>query len=398
MTVMKYFLLFFSFLICLMTQAQPPAQNNSLNFQFNTNQIQEEKNSTFVLDSMVYQKEELRERSVKSKTSLEREKTESASFSKKQVVSKSFTQLKKSASSQPEYRTIEPAIQEELDKKVVELQADSTAEFEYNLFYYMAGNYDVDRAPFLQKALELSPNNSDVLIQSMANSIIIGDTTDAKKYLLKLKDEEQISEEGLSYAADVLLSSADCNTLITYGFLDTYCVLYEQIVNKNSNQIPVISLDFLQSQHYRNALTKLGYAIPGQREVNVAFLEAFCALNQDKNLALSLTIPSPYFVPLQSNLVPFGLIFEVQSSRDLPSIQKQEDLWLTMNRKNITKFKSPLSNNLSSNYLPMLFYLESEYARAFDLNIVKYAKVNTELHIQWIGLKSGKSAVINKKN
>ena len=262
----------------------------------------------------------------------------------------------------------------------------------------MAGNYDVDRAPFLQKALELSPNNSDVLIQSMANSIIIGDTTDAKKYLLKLKDEEQISEEGLSYAADVLLSSADCNTLITYGFLDTYCVLYEQIVNKNSNQIPVISLDFLQSQHYRNALTKLGYAIPGQREVNVAFLEAFCALNQDKNLALSLTIPSPYFVPLQSNLVPFGLIFEVQSSRDLPSIQKQEDLWLTMNRKNITKFKSPLSNNLSSNYLPMLFYLESEYARAFDLNIVKYAKVNTELHIQWIGLKSGKSAVINKKN
>ena len=384
-----------------MVQAQPPAQNNSLNIQFNSNQIQEEKNSTMVLDSMGYQNEELGEKSVKSKTNREREKTESASFSKKLVVSKSFTQLKKSASSQPEYRTIEPAIQEELDKKVVELQADSTAEFEYNLFYYMAGNYDVDRAPFLQKALELSPNNSDVLIQSMANSIIIGDTTDAKKYLLKLKDEEQLSEEGLSYAADVLLSSADCNTLITYGFLDTYCVLYEQIVNKNSNQIPVISLDFLQSQHYRNALTKLGYAIPGQREVNVAFLEAFCAINQNKKLALSLTIPSPYFIPLQSNLVPFGLIFEVQSSRDLPSLQTlqtQEDLWLTMNRKNITKFKSPLSNNLSSNYLPMLFYLESEYARAFDLNIVKYAKVDTKLFIREIGLKSGKSAIINKKN
>ena len=69
-----------------------------------------------------------------------------------------------------------------------------------------------------------------------------------------------------------------------------------------------------------------------------------------------------------------------------------------MNRKNITKFKSPLSNNLSSNYLPMLFYLESEYARAFDLNIVKYAKVDTKLFIREIGLKSGKSAIINKKN
>jgi hypothetical protein len=394
---MKYYLLFFSFLICLITQAQPPAQNNSLNIQFNTNQVLEEKNSTMVLDSMVYLKEALEEKSVKSKTSLEREKSESASFSKKQVVSKSFTQLKKSASSQPQSRSIESSMQEALDQKVMELQADSTAEFEYNLFYYMAGNYDVERAPFLQKAAELSPNNSDVLIQSMANSIIIGDTTDAKKYLLKLKDEEQISEEGLSYAADVLLSSADCNTLITYGFLDTYCVLYEQIVNKNSNQIPVISLDFLQSQHYRNALTKLGYAIPGQREVNVAFLESFCAANQDKNLALSLTIPSPYFVPLQSNLVPFGLIFEVQLSRDLLSLQTlqtQEDLWRSMNKKNITKFKSPLSNNLSSNYLPMLFYLESEY----DLNIVKYAKVDTKSYIQEIGLKSGKSAIINKKH
>jgi hypothetical protein len=394
---MKYFLLFFSFLICLITQAQPPAQNNSLNNQFNSNQVLEEKNSTMVLDSMVYQKEALEEKSVKSKTSLERERSESASFSKKQVVSKSFTQLKKSASSQPQSRSIESSMQEALDQKVMELQADSTAEFEYNLFYYMAGNYDVERAPFLQKAAELSPNNTDVLIQSMANSIIIGDTTDAKKYLMKLKAEEQISEEGLSYAADVLLSSADYNTLITYGFLDTYCVLYEQIVNKNSNQIPVISLDFLQSQHYRTALTKLGYAIPEQREVNVAFLESFCAANQDKNLALSLTIPSPYFVPLQSNLVPFGLIFEVQSSKDLPSLktlQTQEDLWRTMNKKNITKFKSPLSNNLSSNYLPMLFYLESEY----DLNIVKYAKVDTKSFIQEIGLKSGKSAIINKKH
>jgi hypothetical protein len=381
----------------LLVQAQPPAQNNSLNIQFNSNQVQEEKNSTMVLDSMVYQKEALEEKSVKSKTSLERERSESASFSKKQVVSKSFTQLKKSASSQPQSRSIESSMQEALDQKVMELQADSTAEFEYNLFYYMAGNYDVERAPFLQKAAELSPNNSDVLIQSMANSIIIGDTTDAKKYLMKLKAEEQISEEGLSYAADVLLSSADYNTLITYGFLDTYCVLYEQIVNKNSNQIPVISLDFLQSQHYRTALTKLGYAIPEQREVNVAFLESFCAANQDKNLALSLTIPSPYFVPLQSNLVPFGLIFEVQSSKDLPSLktlQTQEDLWRTMNKKNITKFKSPLSNNLSSNYLPMLFYLESEY----DLNIVKYAKVDTKSYIQEIGLKSGKSAIINKKH
>jgi hypothetical protein len=394
---MKYYLLFFSFLICLLVQAQPPAQNNSLNIQFNANQVQEEKNSTMVLDSMVYQKEVLEEKSVKSKTSLERERSESASFSKKQVVSKSFTQLKKSASSQPQSRSIESSMQEALDQKVMELQADSTAEFEYNLFYYMAGNYDVERAPFLQKAAELSPNNTDVLIQSMANSIIIGDTTDAKKYLMKLKAEEQISEEGLSYAADVLLSSADYNTLITYGFLDTYCVLYEQIVNKNSNQIPVISLDFLQSQHYRTALTKLGYAIPEQREVNVAFLESFCAANQDKNLALSLTIPSPYFVPLQSNLVPFGLIFEVQSSKDLPSLktlQTQEDLWRTMNKKNITKFKSPLSNNLSSNYLPMLFYLESEY----DLNIVKYAKVDTKSYIQEIGLKSGKSAIINKKH
>ncbi len=394
---MKYYLLFFSFLICLLVQAQPPAQNNSLNIQFNSNQVQEEKNSTMVLDSMVYQKEALEEKSVKSKTSLERERSESASFSKKQVVSKSFTQLKKSASSQPQSRSIESSMQEALDQKVMELQADSTAEFEYNLFYYMAGNYDVERAPFLQKAAELSPNNSDVLIQSMANSIIIGDTTDAKKYLMKLKAEEQISEEGLSYAADVLLSSADYNTLITYGFLDTYCVLYEQIVNKNSNQIPVISLDFLQSQHYRTALTKLGYAIPEQREVNVAFLESFCAANQDKNLALSLTIPSPYFVPLQSNLVPFGLIFEVQLAKDLPSLktlQTQEDLWRTMNKKNITKFKSPLSNNLSSNYLPMLFYLESEY----DLNIVKYAKVDTKSYIQEIGLKSGKSAIINKKH
>jgi hypothetical protein len=337
------------------------------------------------------------EKKVKTTSSAEKEQSSSVDqkvTNQKMLISTEFTKTKMQSSTQKTQRTPTPQMQQALDEKVEDLNEIAPNSFEYHLFNYSSGNYDVSREESLNLVYKQQPGNTEVLKLTSANAIVKGDTLNAKKYLNQLEFKNVIQQETIDYTADVLKSADGNSALITHGFNDSYGA-YQNQLNKNQQaDIDVISLDFMQSQSYRDVLTNKGYDVPVQKEVNVGYLKSFCELNADKNIAISMTLPKEYLLPLQSKLYTCGLIFEYRESLNVPGSAILEDLWYNqLNKKVLNVHQTNLSNSYAGNYLPMLLYLKSHYEQQYDNNNME----KIEVEIQKVSNKSGKSSSLKKK-
>ena len=120
------------------------------------------------------------------------------------------------------------------------------------------------------------------------------------------------------------------------------------------------------------------------------------SLNNDKKLALSMTIPKDYLLPIQSFLFPVGLVFVYRQDNSISEtslVARNEQLWNTsLEKQNLYQYKSMESNNLSSNYLPMLLFLKSSYL----LNNEADKLIHIDKEIVTIAEKSGKVSFIKK--
>ncbi len=363
------------------------ANNNSTNIQLN---------GVLVLDSVkVEPTEKLNEESISSKKnklkSESSKDTEAVKIQQKQVVSSKFVSTKTVSSTQRTQRTPTPAMQASMDEQVQELKELDSSSFEYNLYNYSSGNYNVERESSLKKAEKMQPLNKEVVKYNVANAIVKGDTVNAKKYLQQFTDQQQITTESILYTQDVLVSSADNTTLITHGLQDTYGALENQMNYAKAQQTDIISLDFLQSESYRNLLKDKGYFVPLSSEVNVGFLQNFVEMNPSKRIALSLTIPKEYFEPLKSNLYLSGLVFEYRKSAPDNTYVKLEDFWYNRFNKKILDMNTVYANKYAANYLPTVLYLKEYYER--NNNGLRLQEMNRAY--ESIGIKTGK---IKKKN
>jgi len=377
-----------------------PAVLNSETISTKNNSIKKE-----LMDSTQLDSEKSLERNVKfnnekkEKTKITSDSYNESSASKetlnqKVIISSEFSKTKSQSSTQKTQRTPTPQMQQALDEKVEELQEVDSNSFEYNLFNYSSGNYNVSREKYLKTAEQQQPGNVEVLKLSAANSMVIGDTLNAKKYLNQLEFKQIIQAETIDYTSDVLKSAEGNSTLITHGFNDSYGAYQNQFNKNQQTEINVISLDFMQSQSYRDVLTTKGYDVPVQKEVNVSYLKSFCDLNADKKIAISMTLPKEYLIPIQANLYPCGLIFEYRESTNVASSFQLEDLWYNqLNKKVLNVYQTNLSNAYAGNYLPMLLYLKNHYKQQNDLNNLE----KIEIDIQKVSNKSGKSSSLKKK-
>lgn len=350
------------------------------------------------LDTVSY---EIKEIQLKSSDKIELNKskqkkiTESAS-SQSQVNQKKmeFSKAKTASSTQRNQRTPTSEQQQVMNKQVNDLEEIAPNSFDFNLMYYSSGNYDVSRESQLKKAEEQQPENTDVIKFRAANAIVKGDTVEAKSYLKKLEEKQIIQPETVSYTQDVIISSGTNSTIVTHGFNDSYGAYFNQFNQNMAPNTTVISLDFMQSESYRSVLKKKGYELPKQKTVDVPFLKSFCELNQQKNIALSMTIPKEYFEPIKDNIFVSGLIFEYKPKLSQQSFQKLESLWnQKLNKKVINQFISPLSNSYSLNYLPMLIYLEEYYQSSGD----KTKSIEIKSDIDRVRRKTGISNQMKKK-
>ena len=373
--------------------------NNGSNFTGVTITNSNEQLKNEALDSVVLQSDKSLERKEKF-ISEKKVKTTSIDeidqkvVNQKMLISTEFTKTKMQSSTQKTQRTPTPQMQQALDEKVEDLNEIAPNSFEYHLFNYSSGNYDVSREESLNIVYDQQPGNSEVLKLTAANAIVKGDTLNAKKYLNQLEFKNVIQQETIDYTADVLKSAEGNSTLITHGFNDSYGAYQNQLNKNQQTEIDVISLDFMQSQSYRDVLTTKGYDVPVQKEVNVNYLKSFCELNADKNIAISMTLPKEYLIPLQAKLSPSGLIFEYRESLTISGSARLEDLWYNqLNKKVLNVHQTSLSNAYAGNYLPMLLYLKSHYEQ--QNNLGNKEKIETE--IQKVSTKSGKSIGLKKK-
>lgn len=277
------------------------------------------------------------------------------------TVSGEFQYSKNQASTQRYQRSPSVNQQKAMDDAVEYFETNAPESFEYHYYKYVAGNYNTDLIDDLNEAEKLRPENSDVHVQKAAYHIIKGEDDKALEYLKKLVNENRLDKDLKYYSEDLLLSVPENGVLITHGFDDTYSAYYSQLKYKVRKDVTIISLDFLQSEAYRKALLDKGYKLPSGSTINVNYLKSICALNESKKVAISLTTPKEYFVPIQSNLYVTGLVFEYHSG-DFDNLHRNEDLWNSVLKKHLVyNASNQKTKQLSSNYLPMLLMLYKNY-------------------------------------
>ncbi len=271
-----------------------------------------------------------------------------------------FSLVRQNAKLNKFQRTPLPAEQAEMDAKVKQLEVISPNSWEYQLAYYSAGNYNLDRSPALEKAYQMNPENLEVQKQYVSLKLMNGDTISVQNALSLMSVNDVITLEVETYTSDVLTSCAMNSTLITHGFEDTYGALLNQFSYQQRLDVNVVSLDFLQSPQYRKALEGKGYVLPKSTKIDVGYLSQFCYLNADKGLFLSVTIPRNYLEPISKKLFPVGLTFQYVESpaEDLPI--RQENLWFyELNKYGLNEGEQ--RSKFAMNYMPMLMYLEQKY-------------------------------------
>lgn len=265
-----------------------------------------------------------------------------------------------------------PQEQTQIDQLVNQLEKTDNQSFEYNYFKYLSGNYNTKLFPYLKKASQLRPTNTDVNIQLVSYYWITDDQQKALTTTELLFASGRLDKAVLDYAADVLLSVPSNGLLLTYGMEDTYAILYEQAIHNLRKDVQVISLDWLQSEAYRNTWNRKGLAFPQRSQIDVQFVFDFLQQNSTKNIALSFTLPAPFLQEVKSELYVNGLV-AIHSNQPINKDINQENMRLfdVMNCKVVN---DPLSNRaaqLSINYVPMLIAVKSKCMQLNDEKAVE---------------------------
>jgi hypothetical protein len=272
-----------------------------------------------------------------------------------------FSATKDRANTQRKQRSPSIEQQVQMDAAVDYFEDIAPASFEYNYFKYNAGNYDVNLFDNLQVAEESRPNNADVHVQMAGYYMIKNESDSALVYMDKLIESERLADNVVQYAGDVLRSVPAEGILITHGFDDSYGAYYAQQNNLIRPDVTLMSLDFMQSEFYRETLKEGGYKLPESDVIDVDYLNEFCQLNEEKKLSISLTTPKEYFKPISGKLFVVGLVFEYHKEK-YDNFYKNDYLWNEEFAKSV--IFNPVDEKgkqLSANYLPMLLHLRKVY-------------------------------------
>jgi hypothetical protein len=283
--------------------------------------------------------------------------------------------------------------QKEMNQANDIIQQQAPNSFDYNLNKYVIGNYNTNNYSNLKSAEQINPNSEEVIKQMAAHNLIMDDDLKSKLYLKKLKDNQQLDLQSIDYCEDLLESTPQNGTLITHGMIDSYGAHYNQITNQKRTDVEIINLDFLQSKTYQQKLIKKGYIIPESNNIDISFFKEFCDKNSDKNIALSLTIPKDYFIPIIDKIYVVGLVFEYHLNAP-PSglMEKNESLWSEKMNKSIILSKEKGTIKLASNYLPMLLNLRKYFKEKGDNPKV----LEIDRQIEMISKKCNKTKKISK--
>lgn len=287
--------------------------------------------------------------------------SESAKAVEMNKVSTKFSSTYSTSDTQRMSRSPSMQQQVQMDQAVDYFEVNAPGSFESHYFKYVAGNYNTELVSDLKAAEEIRPDNADVHVQLAGYYMIKEDVDSALIYVEKLRESDRLAENVVSYSGDILRSVPESGTLITHGFDDGYGSYYAQNSVGVRSDVTLVSLDFLQSDTYKQELIEKGYKLPESEVVDVDYLAEFCVLNVDKNLSISLTTPKEYFQAIQDKLYVVGLVFEYHPE-SYDNFSRNDFLWNnSMEKEVIVNPIDEKGKQLSANYLPMLLHLRKVY-------------------------------------
>lgn len=347
------------------------------------------------LNSITIQKDTKARRKKKQYQNVSSQDIKVSSFKSKSIIkaNKKIYTYKKISSFQSYQRNPTNEQQKEMNQANDIIQQQAPNSFDYNLNKYVIGNYNTNNYSNLKSAEQINPNSEEVIKQMAAHNLIMDDDLKSELYLKKLKDNQQLDLQSIDYCEDLLESTPLNGTLITHGMIDSYGAHYNQITNQKRTDVEIINLDFLQSKTYQQKLINKGYIIPKSNNIDVSFFKEFCDKNSDKNIALSLTIPKDYFIPIIDKIYVVGLVFEYHLNTPLSGLmEKNESLWSEKMNKSIILSKEKETIKLASNYLPMLLNLRKYFKEKGDNPKV----LEIDRQIEMISKKCNKTKKISK--
>lgn len=264
--------------------------------------------------------------------------------------------------------------QNQMDNSVDVLEKAAPNSYEYHIYAYLAGNYDVSLVDHLNKAEKLQANNFDVLSQKAAYHLIKSESKGALSYLQKLVDNKKITKDVLNYGEDLLRSVPKNGILITHGFDDSYATNYLQLKKSIRTDVTIISLDFLQSEHLQKQLKAKLINIPDRKTIDVEYLKKFVELNDKLKITIATTVPKEYLTGISSKLFITGLVFTYSNVADFDNYTVNKDLWSNeLKKSGINDVTTDKGKQLSANYLPMLLQLANA-SKKLNQSVSEYDK------------------------
>ncbi len=288
-----------------------------------------------------------------------------------QQASSEFVSSREMATQQRVQRSPSPIQQSEMDEAVGYFETNAPNSFEHHYFKYVSGNYDVSLISHLREAEKMRPNNADVHVQLASYNMIKRNKDSAEIYVKSLMSSGRLEKSVLYYGVDLLESVPKNGVLITHGFDDTFAAWKKQTMDGVRKDVTLVSLDFLQSAHYRKLLEEDGFKLPVGTMINVDYLRDFCRLNALKSLSISMTTPKEYFKPIQSKLYVTGLVFEYHEN-DFNNFERNDELWNSgLSKHLILNASDEKGKQLSANYLPMILQLRKVYGQTEEKEKLK---------------------------
>ncbi|MDX1653137.1 MAG: hypothetical protein R3277_11625 [Brumimicrobium sp.] len=283
--------------------------------------------------------------------------------------------------------------QQKLNIELAKIESVNKYSFEYYLYNYRISNYDFSKFDDLKAAEQLRPNHPQVIKEMTAYHYINAHEKEFREYLNKLKMGGYYSFVLNDFAGDMLKSLPQNAVLITHGEEDTYPILIQQYLNNIRKDVSVVSLNYLQSEVYRNKLRDNGISIPSGDYIDHEFFHSLLIKNKGKEFIASSSIPSVYFDKIRSDIGVNGLGFqlkkELSSSERRKMIDKFEnDIKIGLEKKiNSGQYRTVLSN-----YLPMLFEIRNYWIDENNANERMYI----EKLILDIGRQTNKTELVKK--
>lgn len=255
-------------------------------------------------------------------------------------------------------RSANPSQEQELDRLYMNANSINPSEPTNGALFYELGNYDANRAYWLERALKAKPNDASILELWCANAAVTGDSISLRNRLNALDSLGSFPQNIRCYGKDMLASTPLDAVLVSHGRWDTFGLLFEQLQYKNSTIINA-SLEFMQSPQYRILLQKKGLIIPSQKSVDIAFMKELVQLNPEKTFAFSMTIPSDYLASFQNEMVPLGLVFVYPNElSDASILEQNRTLMKSLSYLDCGQAASDDYETLKDNYLPMVETVE----------------------------------------